>query len=101
MKRSSIVASLLLLVLSLSVRAGDGTVDLTTLANYANQTIPAYINRNNTPPGNQITDRGATLGRILFHDKRLSKNNTISCGSCHQQSHAFGDGAVASTGVAG
>lgn len=78
--------------------AQDGVLDLTELENYANQTIPAYINRNNTPAGNAITDRGATLGRVLFYDKRLSRNDTISCASCHQQAHAFSDGAAASTG---
>lgn len=82
-------------------QAGDGILDLTSLANYANQTVPAYITRNNTPGNNAITDRGATLGRVLFYDKRLSRNNTISCSSCHQQAHAFSDLATASTGVAG
>lgn len=81
--------------------AQDGVLDLTELENYANQTIPAYINRNNTPAGNAITDRGATLGRVLFYDKRLSRNDTISCASCHQQALAFSDGATASTGVSG
>jgi cytochrome c peroxidase len=88
-------------VLPSSLAVGDGILDLTDLANYANQPIPEYINRNNTPPGNQITDRGATLGRVLFYDKRLSKTDTIACGSCHQQAHAFGDPDLASTGVAG
>jgi cytochrome c peroxidase len=45
----------------------------------------------NTPPDNPITDQGATLGRVLFYDTRLSANNTIGCGSCHVQSHAFAD----------
>jgi cytochrome c peroxidase len=88
-------------VLSTSAHAGDGVLDLTSLANYANQPRPAYITRDNTTAGNPITDAGATLGRVLFHDKRLSRNDTVSCSSCHQQSHAFADSAVASTGVAG
>ena len=83
------------------VQAGDGVLDLTHLANYANQTRPAYITKNNTTAGNAVTDKGATLGRVLFHDKRLSKTNTISCSSCHAQSAAFGDTATASTGVNG
>ena len=78
-----------------------GQIDLTSLANYAGQTRPAYITRNNTPPNNQITNAGATLGRVLFYDKRLSRNSTISCASCHKQQHAFSDTATASTGVAG
>lgn len=84
--------------------AQDGVLDLTQLPNSANQPVPAYILRDNTPGGpnpNPITDAGATLGRVLFYDKRLSRNATISCASCHQQAHAFGDGAIASTGVAG
>ena len=45
----------------------------------------------NTPATNPITDNGATLGRVLFYDTRLSANNTVSCGSCHVQKHAFVD----------
>ena len=70
------------------------------LANYANQTIPIYITKDNTT-GNPITDKGATLGRVLFYDTNLSSINTISCSSCHIQANAFGDVAVASDGVNG
>ncbi len=38
---------------------------------------------------NEITKGGFELGRKLFYDPRLSRNNTISCGSCHIQSSAF------------
>jgi len=41
----------------------------------------------------------ATLGRVLFYDKHLSKDGTISCGSCHKQEYAFGDNAPVSKGV--
>lgn len=94
-------ALLILSGLGVSARAGSGILDLTTLANYANQPIPAYINKSNTPGNNPITDKGATLGRVLFYDKRLSRNDTISCASCHQQARAFGDTATASVGVSG
>lgn len=76
------------------------TIDLDNLYNYANQSIPVYITKDNTQ-GNSITDKGATLGRVLFYDKNLSSDNTISCSSCHQQANAFGDVTVASTGVNG
>lgn len=39
---------------------------------------------------NRTTNAGATLGRVLFYDKRLSITNTHSCGSCHVQSRGFG-----------
>jgi len=38
---------------------------------------------------NPLTSGGFVLGRKLFYDVRLSRNNTISCGSCHQQFAAF------------
>ncbi len=82
------------------IRTFKGAIDLENLANYSNQTIPAYITKDNTS-GNPITDKGATLGRVLFYDKNLSVNNTISCASCHQQAFAFSDTAVASKGVNG
>lgn len=78
-----------------------GIIDLNDLFNYANQPIPNYINDDNTPNNNEITDLGATLGRVLFYDKNLSVDNTVSCATCHQQEHAFGDLDQASLGVNG
>ena len=52
---------------------------------------PAARRFDNTPADNPVTDQGATLGRVLFYDTRLSANDTISCGSCHVQKHAFVD----------
>ena len=76
------------------------SINLDNLDNYANQSVPAYITKNNSQ-GNLITNAGATLGRVLFYDKKLSSNNTISCSSCHIQSKAFGDDSIASQGVNG
>ncbi len=45
----------------------------------------------NTPDDNPTTDAGATLGRVLFYDTRLSANDSVSCGTCHQQAHGFSD----------
>jgi cytochrome c peroxidase len=49
----------------------------------------------------EITPWGATLGRVLFYDKKLSLNNTVSCASCHHQDKAFADGLQFSTGFEG
>ena len=38
-----------------------------------------------------VTNAGATLGRVLFYDKIMSIDNTISCGSCHHQDIGFAD----------
>ena len=54
-----------------------------------------------TPDSNEITDAGATLGRVLFYDKRLSITNTHSCGSCHEQSHGFASSQAFPTGCVG
>ena len=58
----------------------------------------SLVANDNTPADNPITNDGATLGRVLFYDKQLSENNTISCGSCHQQQFSFDDTATLSKG---
>lgn len=78
----------------------NGKINLNNLDNYASQSIPAYITKDNTTV-NPVTNAGATLGRVLFYDKKLSVNNTVSCGTCHEQSLAFGSGNVVSSGVNG
>ncbi len=75
-----------------------GTLDLNLLFNYSNQAIPGYINEDNTPGSNPITDEAATLGRVLFYDTNLSLTNTVSCASCHKQALAFGDSEIQSVG---
>ncbi len=73
---------------------------------YSNQALPVHIANalaatDNTPVTNPITNDGATLGRVLFYDTKLSANNTISCGSCHKQNQAFSDSAILSIGFNG
>lgn len=75
------------------------SIDFNNLPNYANQSIPNYITKNNTPANNPITDNGATLGRILFYDNNLSSNNSVSCASCHKQELAFSDNNILSLGA--
>jgi cytochrome c peroxidase len=67
----------------------------------AHFTTPVARRFDNTPRDNPITDHGATLGRVLFYDTRLSANNTVSCGSCHVQKNAFVDPNRASKGFEG
>ncbi len=38
---------------------------------------------------NAVTQAGFELGRKLFYEPSLSRNNMISCGSCHIQASAF------------
>ncbi len=69
------------------------------LPNYL--TVPQINGQDNTPANNQITDWGATLGRVLFYDKQLSINNTVSCASCHKQEIGFSDEKKLSEGFDG
>jgi len=78
-----------------------------TSYNYASPVLPAdflvnpVLAEDNTPANDATTDAGATLGRVLFYDRRLSTNQTISCASCHQQAYAFSDPRQFSTGYNG
>ncbi len=47
----------------------------------------------------KITNEVATLGRVLFYDKLLSANHTISCSSCHIQAFGFADTTQFSIGI--
>jgi cytochrome c peroxidase len=79
----------------------------TTIANYSSQTLSArflvqpILGQDNTPITNPITNAGATLGRVIFYDKRLSLNQTVSCSSCHQAEHGFSDSRKFSVGFNG
>ena len=57
--------------------AFGSNIDLNNLVDYAGQAKPSYIVKDNTG-NNGITNAKATLGRVLFYDKQLSFNNTIS-----------------------
>jgi cytochrome c peroxidase len=66
------------------------------------QPLPTSVNGlDNTPADNPITNEGATLGRVLFYDKKLSANGTIACASCHKQNKGFSDDATLSVGFDG
>ncbi|MEM7359434.1 MAG: cytochrome c peroxidase [Pseudomonadota bacterium] len=111
-------------IVSLLLNSGDDNVatnELPTLPtesfDYANIVLPTHYTQNdfpagfqfqqaasnldNTPIDNPITNAGATLGRVLFYDKKLSANGTIACASCHVQEHGFSDPNTLSIGFEG
>ncbi len=53
------------------------------------------------PEDNRYSAAKAELGRLLYFDKRLSHDGTVSCASCHAPEKAFTDWAPVSTGIAG
>jgi len=63
--------------------------------------IPAYFPELTYPEDNLPTKARVDLGRALFHNKRLSKDNTVSCASCHKPGMAMADGNAITPGIAG
>ena len=63
--------------------------------------IPYFFSQPNIPANNPLTEEGVELGRHLFWEKRLSRNNTISCGSCHFPDASFSDNSAFSVGLYG
>jgi len=62
--------------------------------------IPAHLPTLIVPSDNVMTPEKVELGRHLFYDKRMSRDGTIACASCHRQEVAFSDGPnIVSTGV--
>ncbi|HEY3387664.1 MAG TPA: cytochrome-c peroxidase, partial [Saprospiraceae bacterium] len=53
------------------------------------------------PPDNTLTKAGVQLGRMLFYEKAMSKDGSISCADCHQQKDMFSDIRQFSEGVNG
>ena len=53
------------------------------------------------PADNPYTPEKASLGRLLFFDRRLSSDGTVSCSSCHLPERAFTDGKTVSAGIGG
>ena len=66
-----------------------------------NLNIPNHFPQMPIPDDNPMTQEGVALGKKLFFDKRLSKDNTINCASCHRQENSFSDPNQFSIGVDG
>ena len=67
--------------------------------------VPAHINISSFSPIAPIqlnkANHTATLGRVLFYDELLSRNGTVSCGSCHVQTAGFAHNEALSEGFDG
>src|SRR5688500_6511997 len=51
------------------------------------------------PEDNPVTDDKIEVGRRLFFDRRLSRDQSTSCSSCHLPELAFSDGRPVAVGV--
>ena len=63
--------------------------------------LPEGIPLPSVPADNPMSDVKVTLGRRLFYDRRLSVNQTTSCGTCHMQRFAFTDAKPVAIGATG
>ncbi len=64
-------------------------------------TVPEGFPAPKVPAHNPMSEAKIELGRFLFYEPRLSKNEDVSCGTCHVQSRAFTDGRARSPGTTG
>jgi cytochrome c peroxidase len=53
------------------------------------------------PAANPLTVEKIELGRRLFNDRRLSRDQSVACSTCHEPKRAFSDGRAIAVGVAG
>lgn len=63
--------------------------------------LPFYAPQTFIPDDNPMKTASVELGRFLFWEKKLSGDNTMSCGTCHAPSSAFSDPSPTSEGIDG
>ncbi len=68
---------------------------------YRDQQLPSHMSHLQVVLQSKVTDHGATLGRVLFYDPKLSLNNKTACASCHLQEKGFADASRFSIGFDG
>src|SRR5690242_2324386 len=67
-----------------------------------NLSIPAGLDAYlPVPENNPLTREKVELGRKLFQDVRLSRDNMLSCATCHDPKRAFTDARPVAIGIAG
>lgn len=115
MKKSFLLAGVVAVAGALSSCKQKDNVDIVHYSEEDYATISQYLDLPQLPPSykaalpNHLTRQGlsavdvdrdeATLGRVLFYDKNLSSDKTISCASCHRQEIGFSDDRAVSLGV--
>lgn len=62
---------------------------------------PAIWNRLVVPADNQMTPERVELGKELYFEKRLSKDGTVACATCHDVNRGFTDRLKTSEGIGG
>ncbi len=63
--------------------------------------VPLGLQAPSLPDANPVTDAKVALGKVLYFDKRLSRDGTVSCATCHDPNKGWTDQAPVSTGIRG
>src|SRR5262245_59822309 len=74
------------------VQSGSRTIELPA----GLQAGSAYV-----PDENPMSAEKVALGRLLYFDKRLSNDDSVSCATCHDPSHGWAEPRKTSTGIGG
>jgi len=64
-------------------------------------TVPVGLPAVPVPDDNPMTTDKVELGKLLYFDKRLSKDGTIACATCHDPKMAWTQHTPTSTGIGG
>ncbi len=67
----------------------------------ANDSIPLGLPAIQHPDDNPANADKIALGKMLYFDKRLSVDNTVSCATCHDPKKGWSNGEATSAGVEG
>ncbi len=98
--------NILIIILLLSLLASCNKNNQEEVQQITNPRLSLAI-PTNFPPLNPLiemaypTQYGVALGDKLFHEVRLSRDNSISCATCHIRGQAYGDRNPRAVGVAG
>lgn len=63
--------------------------------------VPSGLPPLPVPEDNPLTPEKIALGKLLYFDTRLSKDNTISCATCHDPKKGWAEETATSTGIKG
>lgn len=63
--------------------------------------VPSGLKDLKIPSDNPLTKAKVDLGRQLYFEPRLSRDNTVSCASCHDPQRGWSNGEAFATGVRG
>lgn len=86
---SSLLISFIFILLTFSSCSDEIIEPLQKDEAYTLETPSGFPKMTFDVTGNPVTVNGVALGKKLFYEGKLSRNNTISCGFCHIQEYAF------------